>query len=206
MIFICDYTLSERAAAIRNMLFSMGCPCAASRISDYRSCLPAGLIVTFSDALDAVRQTPLDHIHAIVLGRGFVNSALNARALDDETLLPGQIRKQLLKQNGMDESAVTPFGVFGSPDAFFAEDFMEIRGAEIEPTKAEYMIFKYLMSDRSGRFIPPETIRKYCCSDGRMTDETIAVHISNLNRKSRNACGFQIIDSMRFSGYRSAVK
>ncbi|MBQ2727065.1 MAG: helix-turn-helix domain-containing protein [Clostridia bacterium] len=191
---------------IRDKLFRMGCPCAAAPISDYRSCLPASLIVTFTDALNTVRQTPMDHIHAIVLGGGFVNSALNASALADENLLPGQIRKQLLKQNGMDESAVTPFGVFGSPDAFFAEDFMEIRGAQIEPTKAEYMIFKYLMSDRSRRFIPPEMIRKYCCSDGRMTDETIAVHISNLNRKSKSACGFQIIESMRFSGYRSAVK
>ena len=92
MILVCDRTESARAARIREELYRMGCPAAVCAIPEYRTHLPARLIVTFTDALDALRQTPLDHLHAIVLGNGFVNSALNAQALrDDSASIPVHI-------------------------------------------------------------------------------------------------------------------
>jgi len=208
MILICDRTESARAAKIREMLYRMGCPAAVLALSDYRESMPARLIVTFTDALDALRQTPLDDLHAIAVGEGFVNSAMNAQALRNEKDLPEVLRYELLSRAGVGADEVTPFGVFGHPSVFFADDFVEIRGFRIEPTKAEYMIFKYLMSDRrNGRYLPPGVIQKFCYPSNKVRDESaaISVHISNLNKKSRDACGVGIIETMRFSGYRASV-
>lgn len=206
MILVCDHTESERAARIRDELYSRGYPCALSALAGYRNCLPARLIVTFTDALDALRQKPLDHIHAIALGDGFVNSALNAQALRDPKHLPDTVRRELLTRAGITRK--TAFGVFVTPDAFLAEEFMEIRGCRIRPARTEYMIFKYLMSDfGSGRYIPPETILKFCFPSNKFRDESssIAVQISTLNRKARESCGTPIIESMRSSGYRAII-
>lgn len=206
MILVCDRTESARAARIREELYRMGCPAAVCAIPEYRTHLPARLIVTFTDALDALRQTPLDHLHAIVLGNGFVNSALNAQALRDDRELPAVIRRELYKSSGITRE--TPFGVFGHPDVFFADEFMEVHGCRIRPIHAEYMIFKYLMSDfGSGRYIPPETILKFCFPSNKLRDDSasIPVHISTLNKKARESCGMAIIETMRFSGYRAIV-
>ena len=208
MILICDRTESARAAGIREMLYRAGCPAAVLALSDYREIMPARLIVTFTDALDALRKTPLDDLHAIALGEGFVNSALNAQSLRNEDELPKVIRRELLIRSGIGSDAVTPFGVFAHPSVFLAKDFFEIRGFRVEPTKAEYMIFKYLMSDYGrGRYLPPEVILKFCFPSNKLRDESsaISVHISNLNKKARNACGDGIIETMRYSGYRASV-
>ena len=68
-----------------------------------------------------------------------------------------------------------------------AKDFFEINGNPIEPTRAEYMIFKYLLSDiGSGNCIHPAQIQRYCYPSNKLNDESadIAVHISHLNRKA----------------------
>ncbi len=190
------------------MLYSKGCPSAVLALSDYRETMPARLIVTFTDALDALRQTPLDELHAIAVGEGFVNSAMNAQQLRNSKELPDVIRRELLTRSGIPAEAVTPFGVFGHPYVFFAKDFIEIRGFRIELTKAEYMIFKYLMSDHgNGRYLPPAVILRFCFPSNKLKDESgsISVHISNLNKKAREACGFGIVETMRFSGYRASV-
>lgn len=208
MILICDRTESARAAGIREMLYRAGCPAAVLALSDYRQSMPARMIVTFTDALDVLRRTPLDDLHAIAIGEGFVNSALNAQALRNEKDLPEAVRRELLARSGIGSDAVTPFGVFGHPSVFFSKDFFEIRGFRIEPTKAEYMIFKYLMSDYgNGRYLPPDVILKFCFPSNKLRDESsaISVHISNLNKKARNACGEGIIETMRYSGYRASV-
>ena len=206
MILICDRTESARAALIRESLYRMGCPAAVCALSEYRYALPARLIVTFTDALDALRRTPLDHLHAIAVGDGFVNSALNAQPLRDERDLPHVIRRELLNRAAI--TRITPIGVFGHPSVFFSEDFVEVRGCSIRPSRAEYMIFKYLMSDwGSGRYLGPETILRFCFPSNKLHDESasIPVHISNLNKKARESCGMAIIETMRFSGYRAFV-
>jgi len=206
MILICDRTESARAAQIREKLYRMGCPCAVCALSEYRNVLPARLIVTFTDTLDALRLTPLDDLHAIAIGDGFVNSALNAQPLRNENNLPHVIRRELLQRAGI--SRTTPFGVFGHPDVFFAQSFMEVRGCQIKPSRSEYMIFKYLMSDYgSGRYIQPENILKFCFPSNKLRDSSasIPVHISNLNKKARESCGMAVIETMRGSGYRAFV-
>ncbi|MBQ8185445.1 MAG: helix-turn-helix domain-containing protein [Clostridia bacterium] len=209
MILVCDRTGSSRAAKIRETLYSAGCPAAFGEISDYRNARPARLIVTFTDVLDAVRQTPLDDLYAIALGDGFVNSALNAERLTDSSRLTETVKRRLLTQAEIEGKRITAFGVFGHPGVFFAKDFFEVCGNRIVPTKAEYMIFKYLMSDiDSGRCIPPEQIQRYCYPSNKLDDESaaIAVHISNLNRKAEEACGYHIIESVRYQGYRAVIR
>lgn len=209
MILVCDRTGSVRAARIRAELYSAGCPAAFAEISEYRTSRPARLIVTFTDVLDALRQTPMDDLFAVVLGEGFVNSALNAERLADPAALTETVRRHLYRQAEIDGKKITAFGVFGHPGVFFAKDFFEIRGNRIVPTRAEYMIFKYLMSDiDSGRCIPPGQIQRFCYPSNKLDDESaaIAVHVSNLNRKAEEACGLRIIESVRYQGYRAVIR
>ena len=70
------------------------------------------------------------------------------------------------------------------------------------------MIFKYLMADPGGKYIQPEIIQRYCNPSDKANEESFAVsvHVSNLNKKAKEICGFPVIESMRFSGYRSVFR
>lgn len=206
MIAICDSEISDRAKALRKKLFSEGYPCAAVCPSEIHDCLPVKLIIAYYAVFDEIRHGPYDDIFAIVIGSGFVNSALNAIRVDTEEEACRMARDYLMNLYSIDERRCFPFGVLADPAVFLAKKHFEIFGNIVEVTVSEYMIFKYLLAHASQKYyFSPEKIRKFCYirelhGNGNL-DGNISVHISNLNSKIENACGRTIIRSRRYYGY-----
>lgn len=146
MILICDKTISERAKLLRKKLFSIGYPCAYSRVADMKYFVPFKLIVTFSDVFDFVRRTPYDAVRVISIGEGFINSVMNAeKVLTEEELLEA-VNRNLMKMYGIESGDLFRFGVRVKPELFLSEHFLQLRGHNYILPRAEYMIFKYLLA------------------------------------------------------------
>lgn len=206
MIAICDSELSDRVKALRKKLFAAGYPCAAMRPAEICDCQPIKLIIAYFPVFDEIRHGPYDDIFMIVIGKGFVNSALNAVRVDTEDAACRMAREYLLKLYGMDGSRCFPFGVLADPAVFLSKKHCEIYGNIIEPTVSEYMIFKYLLAfAKQKHTFSPEIIRRFCyireLHGKRNLDGNISVHISNLNSKIEKACGRTLIRSKRYYGY-----
>lgn len=201
MILICDKDISKRAVELQKLLHSLGCPTAISPISDIKSSLPARLFITFCDTFDELRRTPYDSIFAVVIGDGFVNTALNAtraQSVDDALDIA---RHHLIRLSGLSQSAFYPFGVL-TGGIFIGKYFIELDSKIITPTDTEYLIFKYIYScSTESDCVDADVIGKYCSRAATLNSNAVAAHISNLNRKSMDTCGKRIIFSKRHKGY-----
>ncbi len=203
MILVCDRTISPRAANLQALLLDLGCPASVSAVSDIKQHLPIKLIITFCDVFDDLRRTPYDNIFAIVIGNGFVNSALNAKRADTTEAALSLARDYLYKQNGIDSTCVFPFGIIKNA-LFFANMFFEIYGNIVTPTDREYLIFKYLIACTDGdRCADADMIKKFCypASSHEHRGNVVAAHISNLNKKIQISYGKKLIRSKRYKGY-----
>ena len=206
MVLVCDREHSERAMSLRKHLRSLGCPCAVSAVSEIRDYLPVLLIVTYCDVFDDLRRTPHEDIFALVIGNGFVNTALNARRTESEDSAVEDIRSFLYRQNGMEGNRILPSGVFAENELFLSAFFFEIRGLRVCPAETEYLMFKYLLNFRKpGLYADAEKIAAFCCSDPAMKPEslrnTVTVQIASLNRKLERIWGHKPIHAKRSLGY-----
>ena len=187
MILITDKTVTRRAEALRERLFSLGCPCAVCASCDIRRYLPAGLMITFTDHFDELRRYPYDSIHTVAIGDGFVNSALNAQRAPDADTAIYSAHSYLMAKMGITEDRILPFGVVPAPGLFVSDGFIEIYGNMIRLTRTEIMIFKYLtgLSSQASP-VPPEKIEMYTSLTESSDPRTkISMHISSVNRKVR---------------------
>ncbi len=209
MFLVCDKTYSERAANLREKILHAGYPCACCTVSEIGKNLPLLRIITYIDALDDVRHTPYDDVRALTIGTGFVNSVLNSDQVErEEEVLP--FVEQLVREYyHVKPEWEEQFGVFYDDGVFMAEKFFQIFGNIIVPTEREYMIFKYLqMTSRMWDYIPAEQICRFCYQAAKMPKneeeaaKNLAVHVTNLNRKSQKAMKCHIIEAKRFVGYR----
>ena len=209
MFLVCDKTRSERAENLREEILRAGYPCACCTVSEIGKHLPVLRIITYMDALDSVRRTPYDEIRAIVIGEGFVNSALNAgQVKTEEEILPA-VKQLVLEFFHVKPEWILQYGMFYDDGVFMAEEFFEIFGNIIVPTEREYLIFKYLqMVSRMCDYVSADQICRFCYRTSKLPkNETeaaknLAVHIANLNHKSQEAMGCHIIEAKRYIGYR----
>ena len=207
MVLVCDSEISDRALELREKILKLGCPCAVSRISEISDYLPLKLIITFYDRFDDVRRTPYDAIFVIALGRGFVNSALNAVNAVDEDCLIEEMRKYLYKDAGITQKRRFAFGVVDPKNnIFFSKYFLELYGKRFCLTASEYMIFKYLTAFAgTGKYFPPEKVAEFCYDNRKLGQELvsnkISVHINHINDKIKKSNGTPFIRAKRFRGY-----
>lgn len=207
MILVCDKTVTPRAANLQALLLDLGCPAAVCAFSDIKSYLPVKIIITYCDVFDDLRHTPYDNIFALVIGDGFVNTALNAKRMDSTDMALHYLREFLYKDSGIDKDNRFPFGVVVG-EVFFGNNFFEIYGNMVMPTDREYLIFKYLWSaSKLNLYANVDMIQKYCYpASSKHSSNIVSVHISNLNRKIEESYGKRVIESQRFKGYYIYIK
>jgi len=206
MIAVVDSSITERSKSLRKKIFTAGFPCAALDIHELAEFKPIRIIVTFCDMFDDLRHMPFDEIFAVVIGNGFVNSALNAVRANNEDEALVLMKRHLLKISGITERNMLPFGILTDYGVFWSKKHFEVYGNIVEPTLSEYMIFKYLASVADPKqFIASEKIRRFCyvrdLADARNIDGNIAAHISNLNSKLNRSYGKRLIKTKRYRGY-----
>ncbi len=206
MILVCDRYLSERAYAVREMIFKAGYPCVVSEIEEITDYRPLKLIVSFDDVYESVRKTPNDDIFMIVIGEGFVNSALGAKHTYTAEEAVSEIESYIYSVYSITDEKKSAFGFNFTPSLFFSKDFFAINGNVIEPTVSEYMIFKYLIAFAStDNCFTAEKICKFCLSEKsfeKLTNSNIvSVHIANINKKIEAVYRERVIRSHRGRGY-----
>jgi hypothetical protein len=159
--------------------------------------------------LDFIRSTPYDHVRAMVIGEGFVNSALNAEQINSEEEVLPSVKQIVLDYYHVQPEWILQYGMFCDDGVFLAEDFFEIFGNIIVPTEREYLIFKYLQMTSGLRdYVSAYQICRFCYRASKIPKneeeaaKNLAVHIANLNHKSQKAMGCRIIEARRFIGYR----
>lgn len=190
------------------MLYVAGFPCAEVSVREMSEYLPAKLIICYFEAFDNIRRGPYDNIFAIVIGKGFVNSALNAVRVDSEEEACIKAKEYILKLYGISKSEIFAFGILVDSSVFLAKKHVEIYGNIVPLPLSEYMIFKYFLAFSGQRhYFSPVKIRKFCyVRDLHSHDNiegNISVHISNLNHRIERAYGKPFIKSKRYVGYYS---
>ena len=207
MILVCDRGESGRAASIRERILRVGVPAAVSALASLREHLPVRLIVTFTDVFDEVRRMSCDDVFAVVIGDGFVNTALNAVRAPADRWEP-VVRDALFRQLGIGEAEKDPFGVFLTAKLFFSPYFTEYRGRQVFPTAAEKLVFLHLFGCSDERH-PRDAgrIERFCRPAGRKEPDPdgaqnrIAAHVAHINAKFADAIGTRLIRETRGKGY-----
>jgi len=206
MIVVCGSGHDISPDALRERIFSAGYPCTTASVKEIWDLQPVKLIVCDYEAFNELRHGPYDHIFAVVIGNGFVNSALNAQRVRDEEEALEAVKAFFLRTMKIGASNEFPFGILTTDSVFFSFQHFELFGNIIQPKTSEYMIFKYLYAfSEQKQYFPSEKIRRFCYARALQseenTDGNIAVHISSLNRTIRKVYGKQLIRSVRYKGY-----
>ncbi len=207
MILVCDRCVSERAVFAREAIFDFGYPCAVASFADALNFYPFKIIISFADVCEEIIGLNVEDVQTIVIGSNFVNSALNVRRADDIRVAFREIRSAVESIYDITESKKSTFGFSLTPSLFIANDFFTVNGNVIEPTKSEYMIFKYLTAFASTcEYFSPEMIARFCFPLERVerSVSSVIVHIANLNKKIASVYGEKIIRSKRSCGYYAA--
>lgn len=211
MFLVCDKTNSERGISLREKILHAGYPCAFCVVSEISNYLPLWRIITFIDVFDDVRRTPYDNVRVLVIGNGFVNSALNADRIDSEDEVLPAVTKAVHEYFHVQPDWFYQFGVFYDDGVFISDDygFFLVFGNMIVPTKREFLIYKYLqMTARACDYSPAERVCRFCWPTAKIpksekeASQNIAVHVMNLNRKSMEVMSRSLIETRRYSGYR----
>jgi len=168
---------------------------------------PVFCILTFIDAIDIIRHSPLEEVPAYVLGEGFVNSLLHAEVFSDleEMLVRTQERIFACLSNEQYTICEQDYsGVRGYPLR---------NGFAITANCVYYRLFPVILTDREQRilqmilFAPEEcfTLRQieaYCYPYPYQDDvfavaNSIQAHISSINKKAAAATGRKFLKYSR---------
>jgi len=204
MILVCDRCVSERAAKVREAIFDIGYPCAVSSFTNSTNFRPFKILVSFADAFENIVSLSTEGVHIVVIGSEFVNSAFKVKQVDDIRTALREIRCAVENIYNITEEKKNAFGFCLTPALFLANDFFTINGNVIEPTKSEYMIFKYLTAFvGTDEYFTPELIAQFCFSLARSEKSvpSVIVHIANLNKKIATVYSGRAIRSKRCRGY-----
>lgn len=212
MFFVCDKILSQRAIDLREEITKFGHPCAVGCISDIAEFLPLVQIVTFTDVFDDVRRTPYDNIPVLALGKtGFINSALNARRVNNEQILFKELDRVRKEYFHVQDDWIFWSGMFYDDGIFLSDKyhFITVFSNIVDFSERDYRIFKYIQSvARLGGYLPAERICQFSYPYSKIPKTTeeatkgISVHISYINRESIKILGYPLIENKRNHGYR----
>ena len=203
MILICDNDATPRARNLQRLFLDLGYPAAVCLIGEIKEYLPTWFFITYCDSFDNLRRTPNDKIFAVVIGDGFVNTALNATrvsCVDEALTFAVNVANEKL---GIEQSDQFPFGVM-SHNVFFSDYFVEINGNIVPLTDIEMLIFKYISACSAENIYASTSMIENYCYQPKITskrENVIPVHIRNINKKSMDILGRKIIGSMRHQGY-----
>ena len=204
MILVCDRTVSERAIATREAIFDFGYPCAVASIADTLNFRSFKILISFADACEEISGLNENNVYTIIIGEDFVNSDANVKRVEDMRVAMREIRCAVESIYGITEAKKSTFGFSLTPSLFIADDFFTVNGNVVNPTKSEYMIFKYLTAFAgSGEYFTPEMIARYSFPLDRVEKSvrSVVVHIANLNKKIASAHSERAIRSKRSGGY-----
>ncbi len=211
MFLVCDKVLSQRAIDLREKILHIGHPCAVGCISEIAKFMPLVQIITFTDVFDDVRRTPYDQVRVLALGEsGFINSALNARRIDNEELLFEELDRVRKEYFHVKDRWILWSGLFYDDGIFLADEyhFITVYSNVVNFSDREYQIFKYIQAvTRMCGYSPAERICWFSFPYHKIPKNTenaarvISTHISNLNREAVKVLGYPLIESKRFQGY-----
>ena len=204
MILVCDRTVSERAVMTREAIFAFGYPCAVASIEDTPNFRPFKILISFADACEEIIGLNENSVHTIIIGEDFVNSAVNIKRVDGVRAALREIRSSVESIYGITEAKKSTFGFSLAPSLFLANGFFTVNGNVIEPTKSEYMIFKYLTAFAdTDEYFSPEMIARYSFPLERAEKSvpSVVVHIANLNKKIAAVYNGRVLRSKRCRGY-----
>lgn len=175
----------EVAQSLRESLLAAGIPCALVGPTHG----PASILYK----LPLVVFTPSAEIHGESLRRKLLkNRILSAEEIGDPAYAALAIEHTYLHCFGTDFANAWEDGIR------FSEGRVYFRGHFLPLTSAEHRIMRLLFHSR-GTYFLTEEIAAACLTDPAAG---AAVHICNINNKSRRIALYPVIESRRFSGYR----
>lgn len=187
MILIVDNTQRKMRREIREYMLSRSIPCCVCDTDNADLYLPAGaVIVTEAYILSDVRY---------ICGMNGNSPVLLCDDGNDIYKFTDDVFGEycLKRCNGKD-----------SVRAFFENDRLIFRSKEIYLTKTQKRIVRMLLF--ADDWQTGEKISAYTLKKGRSDEQSVAVHICNINRNTRAVTGAELIECRRFSGYRITDK
>jgi len=214
MLLVMDKAESRRALELRSRILEMGFPCAVSfppyAVDHLR---PVLCILTFLDAVDTVRRSPLEDVPALVLGEGFVNSLFHARTFPTEEAMLAEMETMVYAHLHTEKRIC--FGLAGCilPSGFVINELqIYYRLFPLQLTERESRILRVILADPEQKhsyrrieayaFPYPYHENIYAVSD------TISAQISSINRKAAASAGKKILaySSGENSGYIISIR
>lgn len=199
MLLVMDKIESWRAMELRKRILKMGFPCAVSfppfAVDHLR---PVLCILTFADAVDVIRRSPLDDVPALAIGSGFVNSLMNTKLFETEEEMLSFMEDYITS-----ELCIQPKLYYGIPGHMLPSGFI------LTKLQIYYRLFSLDLTEREQRILRtilyapdhPHTYRNieayafpYPYKDTVFDIEnTITAQISSINRKAIKNAGRKIL-------------
>ncbi|MBR4959984.1 MAG: hypothetical protein IKY52_03715 [Clostridia bacterium] len=185
-----DKYVSARALELRNRILDMGYPCAVSFYPYATDHLrPVLCILTFQDAIDIIRSSPLDDIPALVLGSGFINSLFQAEQFPTEDAMLARMEEILFAYLGTEKRIYAGTPVYYLKKGFSVNELQIFyRMTCLKLTEREQRILKLILyapeEIHSFRRIEAYTFPYPYAENILNVTNTISVQISSINRKA----------------------
>lgn len=187
MILIVDNTQRKMRNEIREALFYESIPCAVTSSDKMDAFLPAGVILLTEAYLEADVREYLSVMH---------DSSLVT--VLDETCDPIDFAKECYNKFCREKCEPS-----NDINIEFYGDYLTFNGVVTRLTKTEKRIVNMLLLE--DRWVSGEMLSIYCVKDASLMcpdPKRIAVHVCNINKKSRTFLGEELITHRRYSGYR----
>jgi len=214
MLLVMDKAESRRALELRSRILEMGFPCAVSfppyTVEHLR---PVLCILTFLDAIDVVRRSPLEDVPALVLGEGFMNSLFHAHMCSTEEEMMAELEEMVYTH--LKTEKCTYFGIPGYilPSGFAVNELqVYYRLFALDLTEREKRILKVILCDpdqkHSYRRIEAYAFPYPYHETAYEVSDTISAQISSINRKAVKNAGKRILQysSGENSGYVISIR
>jgi len=183
MILIVDNTVRKFRVSVREKLHSLCIPCAVSHL-DY-------IDILFPATFCAVTERYL-YEDTVFMSR--MHSRTPVKVIEES---PTFVEEVLEHYNVFHEAMVEK-----AKERYitFSERGLLYYGKYISLTKTEKRIINLLVDSKD--YVIWEKVSGYCLKDPKVSQGTVAVHISNINKKTIAATGREIIECRRYEGYK----
>ncbi len=194
-----DKKESRRALELRNRILDMGYPCAVSFppfAVDHLK--PVLYILSFQDAVDVVRSSPLDDVPALVVGSGFINSLFNTEQCDSEEALLTHMEEYLFQFLHTEKTEFYNIPGYFLPNGFIITDLqIYYRLSSLDLTEREQRILRLILFSpnhlHSYRRIEAYTFPYPYHENVLDVTNTITSQISSINRKAMEKAGVRLV-------------
>lgn len=200
MVLIVDDSVKRRKYELRNLLYYAGIPCAVVNSEQLRDCSPARMTVTFAEnetqlSITSIRAGATDYIVVNDTGKKMINSDAYFYSWERDGIFVEFIKKRALELHGI--NVEYPFLY----PARFNEGRAYFYNREVRLTLTEEMIVRHLMFAK-GEWHTAKEIACYAYpGSGDKTEESVCVHVCNINKKSLHITGKKAILAKRYHGY-----